>query len=309
MWMTTDGERPLTNGEWACMRLALQVMNSAIERHFDRDEQGLVDTGITQFDRQTSAQKLAMLARISSAMGDPNAPSIRLTAIVEATVAALLQTFWSELEIEIAFCRGELDPNCEVRRLMLSAFDDYDDEPIDLPDVEDDDRDNWELLFMNLESRFLADYDFALESALDADPDKAAEVRAILGIDTDYFVDTAPDPVERDLIKSRQALARLLGEPVPNDKGLYVVPEDRYLGVSFGPCTDEQLAELSSNPWIELTERTYPRCDCEYEVWKTNFKNQAPPEKPGAEIHTLEFMQQRVIRRRQALTSLGVPII
>jgi hypothetical protein len=51
---------------------------------------------------------------------------------------------------------------------------------------------------------------------LDLQPDEARAKLREFGIDSDYYLDTPPEPDEKGLIAARQTLARLLGHSVPD---------------------------------------------------------------------------------------------
>ena len=66
----------------------------------------------------------------------------------------------------------------------------------DLPNVTEEDPDEWGVLLDCLEDRVLWGSDWAMEEQLDANPDDSEQVRQKMGIDDDYFIAVPPDPTD-----------------------------------------------------------------------------------------------------------------
>lgn len=307
MWILDDHERVLTNEEWVCIRIGLEALRSYMLDDPD-GEYGFALTGVEVFDQLGTTQKLAILADTCEAMTSPTIAAPKLSAVNEGTVAALLQSFWNQLIIELDMCEGFDDhPFLECRRALLAAFED-DDDPDTLaiiPEEHETDSEMWHDLFSLFESRFLDDTDYEMASLLDAPIEKAEGLRAILGIDDDYFVSVAPDPTERQMNKVNQKLAKLLDLPCPDDEGRFPTLYDGYSGLSIGPCTADEISEWSNNPWIKSTSLEFPQWDCEYTVWKSNFMNSMLRADPSESNESAELVAQRELRRQAALESIG----
>ncbi len=215
MWTLDDEDRVLTQEEWACIQIGLGSLRDCILEDPD-GEAGFALMGVQIFDRLSDAQKLAILADTCEAMTSPSTAAPKLTAVNEGTVAALLQSFWNQLQVEIDMCEDPDDhPFLECRRALLSAFEDEEDpDTLELlPDEYETDPEMWHSLFCLFESRFLDDTDYEMAALLDASADQATELKAIMGIDDDYFVSVAPDPTEKQMHKVNQKLAKLLDLP------------------------------------------------------------------------------------------------
>lgn len=309
MWILNDNERILTNEEWACLQLGLASLRDYIQD----DPEGQYDfgkSGVAVFDQLTAPQKLALLVDTCEAMTSPSIAAPKLTALNEGTVAALLQSFWNQLVAELDMCDDLEDddyPFLECRRALLRAFEDEEDPDTRsmLPYEDESDSEMWYDLFTLFESRFLDDTDYEMAALLDAPADKAEEIKAIMGIDDEYFVSIAPDPTQMEMHKVNQKLANLLGLPCPDDEGRFPAIYDRYTGLNVGPCNAEQILQWSNNLWIKPTSLAQPSWDCEYNVWQTNFMDEMLAADPTAADESPQLVEQRERRRRAALDAIG----
>lgn len=309
MWMLSDDERVLTDSEWACLRIGLASLRDFIQDDPD-GQYGFSMTGVQVFDRLSAPQKLALLADTCEALTLPSVPAPKLTAVNEGTVAALLQSFWNQLVAELDMCDQFDDddyPLLECRRALLYAFEDEEDPDTQdmLPYEDESDSEMWHDLFTLFESRFLDDTDYEMAALLDAPAEKAEEVKAIMGIDDEYFVSVAPDPTELEMNKVNQKLARLLDLPCPDDDGRFPAIYDRYNGLNVGPCTPQQISEWSNNLWMKATSLKLPSWDCEYRVWQVNFMDAMLAADPTEADESQQLIEQREQRRQAALDSLG----
>lgn len=308
MWTIGDQERPLTEHEWACFKLGLILLVDAIDIANEAGDDAFC-TGVSLFDRQTYAQKLGLLAKVAEALADDELPAPELTAPVEATIAAILQLFWSELETEIEF-DFESPPVLEVRRMLLAALqpnEDYGIEELEfeLPAEDEEQKSEWQDLFTIFQDRFLQDYDFQLDDALDLPPDKAQEFREILGIRDNFFSDVAEDPTGKELAKVRQKLALLLGLDWRDDDGLYLCLMDHYTGLKVGPCTPNVIEDWQNNPWITVAREVKPHFHCEYRVWLHNFSQPLLTESTEQMQDVDAFYAAQTARRDKALEDIG----
>lgn len=309
MWILSDYERVLSKEEWVCLRIGLATLRDYIADDPD-GLYGFSMTGVQVFDRLSAPQKLAILAETCEAMTSPSIAAPKLTAVNEGAVAALLQSFWNQLVVELDMCDDFDDddyPVLECRRALLDAFEGEEDpDTLDmLPHVDESDSEMWHDLFTLFESRFLDDTDYEMAALLDAPAEKAEEVKALLGIDDEYFVSVAPDPTDRQMHKVNQKLAKLLDLPCPDDDGRFPAIFDRYTGLNVGPCTAQQIAEWSSNLWIKSTSLALPSWDCEYNVWQVNFMDAMLAADPTLADESPQLTVQREHRRQAALDSLG----
>src|SRR5262245_13630869 len=100
MWRTPDGNRVLTEVEWALFRAGLDVLRDFVEDDI-RSNDTIVATGIRAFDDLTPEQKLALLADVAQALRDPKTPAPHHTAANEGATAAVIATLRMELDVEL----------------------------------------------------------------------------------------------------------------------------------------------------------------------------------------------------------------
>ena len=142
MWHTPNGERTLTEAEWALFRVG-------VERLFDfiSDEDtplGLSGTDVQVFDELQPEQRLALLADVAGALRDPAVPPPRLTAANEATVAAVFASIRQALEMEIALADSPRTASREIRSLLLAAARDAEEQIDYLPALTDPEFEVWD---------------------------------------------------------------------------------------------------------------------------------------------------------------------
>lgn len=310
MWILNGDERVLTSDEWACFKIGLEALRDFIKDD-PEGQYGFAMMGVQVFDQLTAPQKLSMLADTCEALTLPGVPAPRLTAVNEGTVAALLQSFWNQLVIELDTCddfEDEAYPILECRRALLRVFE-HDEDPDTtsmIPCEDESNSEEWHDLFTLFESRFLEDTDYEMAALLDAPAEKSHEIKALMGIDDEYFVSVAPDPTELGMRKVEQKLAKLLGLPCPDDNGRFPAIHDRFTGLKVGPCTSEQFSQWSSNVWITQITLRFPSWDCDYNVWTANFTDELLAADPSEAEETPQLVKQRERRRQAALESLGM---
>ena len=193
MWWTPDGERILQGAEARLFREGLAVLVDMVRE----DYEGYQEFGTPPFDNLQPNQKLAVLAEVSSALLQEGRPMPRLTAVREATVAAVYEAImiWVEMEIDQS-AEGLASPTW--RELILAACRERGIE--ELLDPASEEIGEWELLVACLSDAVLWDEDWRnSESLLDADPKAGEAVKKLLGIDEDYYVAVPPDPTEEEM--------------------------------------------------------------------------------------------------------------
>jgi hypothetical protein len=213
MWRMSDGNRVLTETEWAVFGLGLDRLWDFIEDE-RKGEVGLSETGVRVFDDLQGEQKLALLADVAVALRDRAVPAPPLTAANEGTVAAVFAAVRQTLEEEVVFHAQEGRGSTTVRELLLAAAVDASEQPEDLPEVADEDLEAWEWVVEVIEDRILWDADYEMgDEFLDSPPEDASEMLAQMAIDPEYFTAIPREPDEAGLRAVRQTLARLLGRP------------------------------------------------------------------------------------------------
>lgn len=225
MWPTSGGERTLTGSEAVLVANAIETMIDLMldytEVDDESDEETLtaaLHTGISVYDGLSIGQRVAMLYQAAKHLLTPLAlPATELSAVVDATIAAIYCEVRDRIEIEVDFFSGHDDPivspngegtsPVQWRRWVLNACretigpGEWDENLSDtalaqLP------LDQWEDWIDYLVSSILWDRDFEFaDSFLDANPDSARIRRHALGIEDDYFVSPAPDPTPAQLTR------------------------------------------------------------------------------------------------------------
>lgn len=208
MWWTSNGERVLQGAEAALFRQGLGEVFSLLEA----DHEAEWSFGAGPFDELQRGQKLAVLAQVARGLLCQD-PMPLLTAVLEATVAAVYRRVRESVELEIHDPCLESEPTY-WRQLALDAFREavYDD---DLPDAACDDLGEWELLIYCLTDRILWDEDWADgDLYVDLDPEVGRQLKQTMGIDPDYYVEVPPDPTNDELDESLDSLRRLTSRAV-----------------------------------------------------------------------------------------------
>ena len=205
MWWTPDGERILQGAEARLFREALGVIVDMVRD----DNEGLLEFAAPPFDKLQPNQKLAVLAKVGSALLQENQPMPRLTAVREAAVGAVYEAIMLMVEMEIDQPAEEHEPPT-WRQMVLTACQDR---GIDeLLDPSSEEADEWDELICSLADAVLWDEDWKdSESLLDADPKASQAVKKLLGIDEDYYVAVPPDPTQEEMEGIWATLRRLTG--------------------------------------------------------------------------------------------------
>src|SRR5690349_10646896 len=146
MWRMQDGDRVLTEAEWALFQAGVALLRDSVEEDI-RGERDYTDTGIPVFDRLTAEQKLALLAETVHALRDPATPAPHHTASNEGTIAAVFSMIRDQLETEldIAGMEGEDKPP-DIRRLLLAVCEQSEGREEPLPDETGTDAEEWDFL-------------------------------------------------------------------------------------------------------------------------------------------------------------------
>ncbi len=233
MWPTSSGMRTLRGSEAALVASAISVMIDAFHlrlRDDELDEQESPppdsQTGIAVFDSLTLTQRIAVLQRAAKYLltGADGLTADRLSAIDDATVAAIYAEVRDQVAIEIDLCdivlgADRLDGNRERRSirkppshwrsLIFAALRESAIQIDDLTEINDSRLQPWEDAVEVLANEILWDRDFELaDGFLDEQPDIARQRKRLLGISDQYFIQPAPDP---DLDQVHRMLAEIRG--------------------------------------------------------------------------------------------------
>lgn len=223
-WQTPDGNRRLTGAEAELVRESLGMMVDYVSENIQHGEgdDRLWDIGVTLFDELTPSQRALVIRQVTEHLLTETPDTLELTAVNEAAAYAIFQNIATQIEIEIDMAKDplpeEIEPEWRTywRQRVLNAYQDaFAEDDLLVDDIaqadgamaEDDGLDDWSLpapesteisewsdLVESLADRILWDRDFEMAgNFLDAPPEKAAELKQMLGIDHDYFVDVADD--------------------------------------------------------------------------------------------------------------------
>src|SRR5262249_6881999 len=135
----------------------------------------------------------------------------------------------------------------------------------------------WDGLMESIKLRVFWDYDFNLDDVfLDLPPNSSNVGLRQMQIEPGYFMDIPEDPNEKQLISTRQTLARLLDLPIPDDDGFYPTLCDLFHDLYVGPVLSKQSAPWSNHAWIEDISKSEPGWDCDFETWESMFSHHIP---------------------------------
>jgi hypothetical protein len=224
MWHTSRGDRTLAGQEALLVSAAIEIMVAALLDHIDEDLEDIApdcETGIAIYDNCTPAQRIGLLHDTARYLLTDTAEVLPLSALTDATVAAIFVEIRDQIAIEIGFAAdGSRRPRQTWRHRVLAAHqslfgdegvgdegvgdegvgDEYG-SPVEFgPDSED--LPEWEVLVTELADTILWDRDFEMaDGFLDADPGVSHQRRRLLGIDDGYFTAVAPDPRPEEAIR------------------------------------------------------------------------------------------------------------
>jgi hypothetical protein len=155
---------------------------------------GDVGFGVVPFDQLQRNQKLVVLYASARGLLHPDEPTPKLTAFVESAVATVYEHAIAQVHQEID------DPELAIetrhwRRLVLEAAREQIGQE-ELPDDRCTDKDTWTILLECLAGCVLWDNDYESQESLDLPPDKSRQLRAILGMDDDYYTEIPQDPTD-----------------------------------------------------------------------------------------------------------------
>jgi hypothetical protein len=215
MWRTTRGERTLAGAEATLVRKSLAAMYYALEKRcIPRGE--AFESGVGLFDRLSAEQQLAMLAIVGEALLQEDVESPPLSALSQATAAAIFGALQAMVEAELDADETSpvevLDPSTTWRSLVRNAVEaaNADNEP--LPPTQSIDWERWNMLVAVVSRRVLGNDDWNLEDlVVDSDPEQGAAMKGELQIKLDYFDSIAPDPTGIELDAVRERLDALTG--------------------------------------------------------------------------------------------------
>jgi hypothetical protein len=207
MWHTSRGDRTLGGHEAVLVSNAIDVMVAALLVHIDEDFEDSApdcESGIAIYDLCTPAQRIGLLHDVAKYLLTETSDLLPLSALTDATVAAIFAEIRDQIAIEIEFAAsGEEEVQPFWREHVLVAhravFATSREESPELIGNQDaahcDQLRRWEGLVEELADSILWDRDFEMaDGFLDVDPGVSRQRRRLLGIDDEYFTCVAPDP-------------------------------------------------------------------------------------------------------------------
>ncbi|OYP30500.1 hypothetical protein [Rhodopirellula sp. MGV] len=233
-WHTPSGDRILLGREAELIRQSISTMADELISCRETDESPW-EYGVTLFDELSWQQQLAMLDLLANGLLESTRETVELTGINEAGVAAVYQNVSQQIELEIeletvsppevryqwraaalnAYLESEvIGASRQADRLVRERLTLQSTEDSAVEDLRQEcaELERWQWLVECLADRILWDRDFDLvEEMIDAPPERAAAMRAALGITPGYYTAIAPDPTETQidtLFDSLQKLTR-----------------------------------------------------------------------------------------------------
>jgi hypothetical protein len=174
----------------------------------------LEDAGVdeTVFERLTDGQKQLAILLAARALLDPASEPPEITAVLAGTVAAIYEYLQTMIDLEIDEGKGTT-----LRQMVLDALDEmnscHDQEPRVALSPECRDINEWSEVVEVLRDSVLEDHDFEMEALfLDAPPEEAAALKALMQINPDYFITTIDDPSPQCVKRIREELRSLLSQ-------------------------------------------------------------------------------------------------
>ncbi|MEO1523906.1 MAG: hypothetical protein AAFX06_00640 [Planctomycetota bacterium] len=217
-WHTPFGDRYLIGDEADLVRRSLAIMLEELTSCRETGEDPVL-YGVTLFDELAWQQQLALLEQLAQHLFCETPDTIELTGVVDASVSAVYLNIAQQIEMEIELHGVSPDEyRCLWRQASLDAMHDWPEEETS----EDEsllqltasciDFVRWHELVDLLADRVLWDRDFELvHEVIDAPPERAAAMRAALGIESSYYTAIAPDPPDQQvdqLFDSLESLTR-----------------------------------------------------------------------------------------------------
>lgn len=224
-WHTPSGDRHLVGEEAELVRDSIATMVEELASCRETDDEPW-KYGIMLFDELSWQQQLAVLDLLANNLLQETSTTVELVGVIEAAVAAVYQNILQQIELEIEL--DEVSPaefRFRWRQATLDAYRENEDfevvqdemiaqlddgESVFDLDVTCTELDEWRWLVECLADRVLWDRDFEMvNEMIDAPPERAAAMRAALGITPGYYTAIAPDPSGDQIDALFQSLQQL----------------------------------------------------------------------------------------------------
>lgn len=202
MWRTEQGERVLESPEAKLFSFSLlDILGNVIS-----DEDEIFETEVGLFDRLTVGQKVSALSIVANGLLSKDVACVKLTAVLEATVAVVYDYIKRNLTLEC----DEPESSTQWRTLVVKAIEF---EVVGVPHNFDEvDLDEWCDEVDSLRDGVLWDEDYKLEENIaDQSPDDSKRMKKNAGIHPDYFTDVIDDIKDDEIETTCKALNELCG--------------------------------------------------------------------------------------------------
>lgn len=224
-WRTPDGDRVLIGHESTLIKESIASMAEELASCRETDDQPCT-YGVGLFDELTWSQQLAVLNRLAAFLLYQTDDTLELTGVHEAAVAAVFRNVAQQIEIEIEldgvsppeyrFHWRDLVVDAKREALAAALADEFTDQDETFRASQLDSTVNvtasWDRIVDSLADRVLWDRDFEMAGKfVDAPPEKAAAMKAMMGIGPEYYTAIAPDPADNqidELFESLETLTR-----------------------------------------------------------------------------------------------------
>lgn len=200
MWRTSCGDRKLKGAEAG---LFAETLLSLLDEA-ESDQLEDYDLGIEAFDRLTYGQKISTLSTVGNALLREDVAPPKLTAALEAGVAAVFSHLWLQVLLEIDVG----DMGAFWREVVIAAREEKGVEEI--PEATCDDPGEWDMEIQGVTDYILWDRDYedgALH--LDKPPEKSEALRTFARISEDYYLAIADDLSDDQVEETYKALREL----------------------------------------------------------------------------------------------------
>ena len=200
MWQTEQGERVLEGPEAKLFSYSLlDVLDEVVS-----EEDDTFETEVDMFDRLTVGQKVSALSTVANGLLCKEVACVKLTAVLEATVAVVYDHIKTNLTLEC----DEPESSTEWRTLVVKALES---EVVGIPQNFDKvDLDEWCGEVDSLRDGILWDEDYKLEdNFIDQSPDDSKRMKKGAGIHPDYFADVINDLTDNEIEITSKALNEL----------------------------------------------------------------------------------------------------
>ena len=200
MWRTQYGERTLEGAEAKVFAEALlNLLDEVTLCDFDDYE-----LGIECFDNLTYGQKISVLATIGNGLFRKDVKPVKLTAVLEAGIAAVFEHLKNKIIIEI----DEPELGTDWRELLIAARKEMEGEDIPAPTC--DDLDEWYTEVQELANGILWDVDYEdAQLYIDFSPEKSKRLRNWAGIPDNYYLAIADELTDEEAQAGIKELRKL----------------------------------------------------------------------------------------------------